>query len=143
MYYQFGLMATLLMGLMSLNVQLVNDFSGRQTTWNHISPLFFYDSTYRYTKAHIKWLKKCKIDTLFHISNQFFLNWLFSWEFGKVSQNWKEEWNKEIHHSKKISLFKTQVITFLNLKRIVKSGGVSIMLNLFFYVFKKESKFSC
>ena len=37
------------------------------------------------------------------ISNQFFLNWLFSWGFGKgiFSQNWKEEWNKEICRSKK------------------------------------------
>ena len=52
------------------------------------------------------------------------------------SLNWKEEWNKEIHRSKKNSLFKTQVILFQNFKHIIKSGGVSVILNLFFYVFK-------
>ena len=47
-----------------------------------------------------------------HIKSFFSKLTLFSWEFGKeiFSQNWKEEWNKGIHHSKKISLFKTQVI---------------------------------
>ena len=33
-------------------------------------------------------------------------------------------------------LFKTQVISFLNLKHTIESGGVSVMLNLVLYVFK-------
>ena len=90
-----------------------------------------------YAEAHIEWVKNVK---LIHclMSNQFFLSWLFSWEFGKeiFSQNWKEEWNKEIHCSKKNSLFITQVISFLDLKHVIESRGVSVMLNLFFYVFK-------
>ena len=80
-----------------------------------------------------------------------FLNWLFSspervWQrnfFTKL----KEEWNKEIHQSKFFSLFKTQVIFFLNSKHTVESGGMWIMLNLVFYVFKGKQlakvKFSC
>ena len=44
---------------------------------------------------------------------------------------------QEIHRSKKKkSPFKTQVISFLNLKCIIESGGVSVMLNLVFYVVK-------
>ena len=88
-------------------------------------------STYR-----MSW--KCKIDTSFDLSNPFFLNWLSSWEFCKeiFSQNWKEDWNKEIHRWKRISPFKTQVISFLNLKHIIETGGMSLILNLIFYVFK-------
>ena len=52
------------------------------------------------------------------------------------SQNWKEEWKKEIHRSKKKLPLITQVISFLNLKHVIESGGVSVMLILFFYVFK-------
>ena len=51
--------------------------------------------------------EKCKIDIYIirHIKS-LFLNWLSSWEFGKdiFSQNWKEDWNKEIHCSKKIKI---------------------------------------
>ena len=59
----------------------------RQTTQKDISPLFYVlicRSTYRISQ-------KCKIDTLFHASNQFFLNWLFSWEFGKKNMFTKLE----------------------------------------------------
>ena len=85
----------------------------KQTTWKGVS-LSFYVSIHRST---YQMNQKCKIDTFFDVSNQLFLNWLFSWEFGKeiFSQNGKEEWNKEIHHSKKFSPLKTQVISFLNL----------------------------
>ena len=63
--------------------------SVRQTTQYNISPSFYVSipwSTYQISQ-------KCKTDTSFSISNHFFLNWLFSWEFGKeiFSQNWKEE----------------------------------------------------
>ena len=67
-------------------------------------------SMYQYAEAYIKWAKNTKLicSSMYEIS--FFLNCLFSWEFGKVffSQNWKEEWNKKTHCSKKILLFKTQ-----------------------------------
>ena len=57
-------------------------------------------STYRYAKARIEWVKIAKSISR---SNQFFLNWLFSWGFGKdiFSLNRKEKWNKELHRSKK------------------------------------------
>ena len=67
------------------------------------------------------------------------------WQSIFFSQNWKEEWNKETRVSVLLSthrlnffflLFKTQVISFLNLKHTIESGGVSVMLNLVFYVFK-------
>ena len=85
--------------------------------------------------------EKCKIDIyIIRHTKSLFLNWLSSWEFSKdiFSQNWKENWNKEIHCSKKKkkSTFKTQVISFLNLKHTTESRGVSVMLNLVFYVFK-------
>ena len=114
--------------------QVVQARAVRQTTQNHISPLFYVSIC----QSMYQMSQKCKIDTLFNVSNHFFLNWRFSWEFGKeiFSQNWKEEWSKEIHCSKKILLFKTQVISFLNLKHIIESIGVSVMLNLVFYVFK-------
>lgn len=62
----------------------------------------------------------------------------FSWELGKeiFSQSWREEWNKEIHHSKKISPFKTQVTaTIFKFKthREQKGVSLSVMLNLFFF----------
>ena len=59
--------------------------------------------------------QKCKIDTSFDVSNQFFLSWLVSWEFGKeiFSQNWKEEWKKETHHSKKkFTVYNSSYIIF-------------------------------
>ena len=67
--------------------------------------------------------QKCKIDTLFQVLNQFFVNWLFSWEFGKdiFSQNWKE--TKKFTIQKKKSPFKNQVISFLNLKDIISCYG--------------------
>ena len=37
---------------------------------------------------------------------------------------------------KKNSKFISQVISFLNLKHVIESGGVLVMLNLIFYVFK-------
>ena len=45
----------------------------RQTTQNDVSPSFYVSicrRTYRVSQ-------KCKIDTSFDVSNQFFLNWLF------------------------------------------------------------------
>ena len=129
--------------------------------------------TYQYVKVCIEWVKnkknECKMSQWMNASNEskkkkkakliccltyqnsFFLNWLFSspervWQrnfFTKL----KEEWNKEIHQSKFFSLFKTQVIFFLNSKHTVESGGMWIMLNLVFYVFKGKQlakvKFSC
>ena len=97
--------------------------SVRQTTRNDVSPSIYVSiprSTYRMSQ-------KCKIDMSFDVSNQFFLSWLFSWEFGK-----------EVYSpfKKKNSPFITQVISFLNLKHVIESGGVSVMLILFFYVFK-------
>ena len=101
-----------------------------------------------YSKQHI--IVVLHIDMPKHISNEskmrnWYIIWhiksffskltLFSWEFGKeiFSQNWKEEWNKEIHHSKKnISPFKTQVISFLNLKYTIENGAVSNNVKLGF-----------
>ena len=37
---------------------------------------------------------------------------------------------------KELSRFKIQIISFLNLKHIMESGGVPVMLNLVFYVLK-------
>ena len=103
--------------------------SVRQTTWNDISLLFYASvcwSTYQMSQ-------KYKIDKLFDVSNHFFLNRLFSWEFSKwfFLQNQQEEWNKKICCSKKNFTVKTQVILFLNLKDIIERGGVSVMLNLY------------
>ena len=58
----------------------------------NLSPSFFLSirqSTYRASQ-------KGKIHTSFDVSNQFFLNWPFSWGFGNknFSLNWKEKWNK-------------------------------------------------
>ena len=104
----------------------------RQTTQNDVSPSFYVLirwSTYRMSQ-------KCKTDTSFDVSNHFFLNWLSSWEFGKEIFSKLErrlkQWNSSF---KKISQSKTQVISFLNLKHIIESRGVSVILNLVFYVF--------
>ena len=96
----------------------------RQTTRKDVSP----SSYVSIRRTRIEWAKNTKIDASFDISNYFFLNWLFSWEFDKVffSQNWKEEWNKETHRSKKISQFKTQVISFLNLKHTIEIDRRSV-----------------
>ena len=71
----------------------------RQTTRNNVSPSFYV--SIRWSTCRMS--EECKIDTSFDLSSHFFLNWLFSWEFGKevFSQNWNEELNKEIHLSKK------------------------------------------
>ena len=53
----------------------------------------------------IEWVKNAKLIYIYIIRHikSLFLNWLSSWEFSKdiFSQNWKENWNKEIHCSKK------------------------------------------
>ena len=77
--------------------------------------------------------QKCKINTSFDALNQFFSKLALSlrvWKVGKKSET------KNSPFKKKKSLFKTQVISFLNLRHNIESGGVSVMLNLVFYVFK-------
>ena len=64
---------------------------------------------------------------------------VFSWEFGKEFFFTKLARRIKQRNSplKKENLpFKTQVISFLNLKHIIDSGGVPLMLNLVLYVFK-------
>ena len=51
----------------------------RQSTQKDVSPSLYV--SIRWSTDRIS--QKCKIDTSFHVSNQFFLNWLFSWEFSK------------------------------------------------------------
>ena len=78
--------------------------------------------------------QNCKIDTSFDMSNQFTLNCLFSspdslakrffHKIGKKIETKKFTIQKKIHHLK------------IRLYHIVESGGVSLIVNLFFYVFK-------
>ena len=53
--------------------------------------------------------------------------------FHKIGK--KSEINIFTVQKKKLPLI-TQVTSFLNLKHVIESGGVSVMLILFFYVFK-------
>ena len=53
-----------------------------------------------------------------------------------VSCDYDETKKLTVQKKKKNSPFKTQVILFLNLRHTKESGGVSMMLNFFFYVFK-------
>ena len=54
--------------------------------------------------------------------------------FTKLERRVKQK-NSRFKKKRKNSPFKTQVISFLNLKHIIESGGVSVILN--------ESKFRC
>ena len=54
--------------------------------------------------------------------------------FTKLERRLKQR--NSLFKKNKNSMFKTQVISFLNLKHIIESRGVSVMLNLVFYVFK-------
>ena len=119
--------------------------------WNSI--FFFWHST-NYSKRHTtvvlridtakhdQMSQKCKIEMSLDVSNWFFLNWLFSRGFGK-KKNFFTELERRVKQRnslfKKHSLFKTQVISFFKLKHI-KSEGVSVMWNLFLYVFSKMWK---
>ena len=55
--------------------------------------------------------------------------------FTKLERRVKQR-NLPFKKNKKNSPFKTQVISFLNLKCIIESRGASVMLSLVFYVVK-------
>ena len=115
-----------------LKIALLGHYLGKHwTSMGHAKMklnFFFWHST-NYSKRHTtvvlrtdtakhdQMSQKCKIEMSLDVSNWFFLNWLFSRGFGKknfFSQNWREEWNKEIHCSKNIHCLKLKLYHFLN-----------------------------
>ena len=110
------------------------DFTTSCFTWKNVSSSFYVSIR----QGRYRMSQKSKIDTSFDVSNHFFLNWLFSWEFGKeiFHKIGKKSETKNSLFKKELSRFKIQIISFLNLKHIMESGGVPVMLNLVFYVLK-------
>ena len=82
-----------------------------------------------------------RIDTPKHVSNESKMQNLYVVRriksvFSKLALLLRV-WQRSLFTvQKKNSPFITQVISFLNLKHVIESGGVSVIVNLFFYVFK-------